>query len=64
MPRIRQSDNVTLLCSIEGPTAFKMDGDGSGQIKLTVPPSEIESLKQLMSGYREHVLVAVFVKRR
>lgn len=63
MPRTRPPENVTLLCSIEGPTAFKMDGDGSGQIKLTVPPSEIESLKQLMSGYREHVLVAVFVKR-
>lgn len=55
--------HVTLTCSIEGPTAFKMDGDGAGQIKLTVPPSEIEALKQLMSGYRECALIVVFTKR-
>lgn len=59
----RQQNAVTLICSIEGPTAFKMDGDGAGQIKLTVPPSEIEALKQLMSGYRECALIAVFTKR-
>lgn len=60
MPR---PDHVTLICSIEGPTAFKMDGDGAGQIKLTVPPSELEALKQLMSSYREKELIAVFTRR-
>jgi hypothetical protein len=40
-----------------------MDGDGAGQIKLTVPPSEIDALKQLMSGYRECALIVVFTKR-
>lgn len=60
MPR---ADTVTLICSIEGPTAFKMDGDGAGQIKLTVPPSQLEAMKQLMSCYREKELIVVFTKR-
>lgn len=59
----RTANAVTLICSIEGPTAFKMDGDGAGQIKLTVPPSELEALKELMSNYREKVLIAVFTRR-
>lgn len=63
MPRARQENCVTLICSIEGPTAFKMDGDGSGQIKLTIPPSEIDAMKELMSSYRERGLIVVFTKR-
>lgn len=63
MPR-RNENAVTLTCSIEGSTAFKMDGDGAGQIKLTVPPSELDAMKQLMSEYRERELIVVFTKRR
>lgn len=57
------NEPVSIVCSIEGPTAFKTDGDGQTQIKLTVPPSELEAVKELMTGYREKVLIVVFTKR-
>lgn len=65
MPRPRSSraaGTVTLRCSIEGPSAFKMDGDGAGQIKLSFPHTEAEQVKELMTGYRECSLLVVFTR--
>lgn len=46
---------VKFLASLEGVSCIKFDGDGAGQVKLSVPASEIGAVARLLT-MRERVI--------
>lgn len=62
MTRRRQtSDHPVLVCSIQGSSAFKMDGDGSGKLTLTYDATQVDVVTELQKHYREQELHVTFL---
>ena len=51
-----------LRCTIQGTSAFKLDGDGAGKLILTFDSSQSDVIAELYKRYRETELHATFIK--
>jgi hypothetical protein len=69
MPRRRrvlsnEPDQPVLLCSLEGPSCIKIDGEGSGKITFTFDATQTEVIARLARHYREQFLHLCIVQTR
>ena len=55
-------DHPVLVASIQGTSAFKLDGDGAGKLTLTFDSSQSDVIAELYKYYRETELHVTFLK--
>ena len=51
-----------LSCTIQGSSAFKLDGEGSGKLTLTFDSSQADVVAELYKYYRECEMNVAFIK--
>lgn len=57
-------DGLAFLASLEGSGCVKLDGDGAGQVRFSIPASEAQRLAKLAMDFRERALVVVVMPYR